>query len=183
MDKLYFATTNEGKIKEAREILGIKVEGIPLEIDEIQSLEPKEVAEKKAEAYFKEFKKPLFVEDVSLDFIALGRLPGVYIDSFSKELGNDGLIDLLKEEKDRSAIARTTICYIDGEGNTQVFVGEVEGTIATEQRGEKGFGWDPIFIPEGSEETFGEMEMDEKNNYSMRSKALKKFKQWFKDNK
>ncbi len=177
MPRVYFATTNEGKLAEAREILGMEVVGTPLEIDEIQSLDPVEVAVKKARTYFQRLKKPIFVEDGSLFFESLNKLPGVYIDSFSKSLGNDGLAKLAGGSR---AVAQVTVVYIDKKDVENVFIGKVKGKIANRPRGEKGFGWDPIFIPEGSRKTFAEMEMAEKNKYSMRKKALLKFKRWLK---
>lgn len=177
MKKLYFATTNEGKLKEARDILGVEVVGTPLEIDEVQSLNPEEVATKKAAAYFFKLKKPLFVEDVSLVFECLGKLPGTFITYFEKELGYDGLTKIIKIGDSRKAYALTVLVYIDKNGKSYVFQGRVDGSIATKPRG-KGFGWDCIFIPNGETRTFGEIKMEEKNKYSMRAKALKKMKKW-----
>lgn len=175
MSSVYFATTNKNKLSEAREILGIEVIETPLEIPEIQSLKSEEVAVAKAEAYFKVLKHPLFIEDVSLSFNSLGGLPGTYINDFSKALGNPGLCDLLNESADRSAVAKTTLVYINEDGH-HVFVGEVKGSIAVSPRGDTNFGWDPIFIPDGHTQTFAEMGSDEKNNVSMRRLALEKLK-------
>ena len=176
MEKIYFATTNEGKIAEARLILGMDIEPIPLEIDEIQSLDPIKVALKKAKAYFKELEKPLFVEDVSLSFSSLGGLPGPYINDFSKALGNYGLIALLRGTENRTAIAQVTIVYIGENSQETIFEGKIEGEITKEPIGTSGFGWDPIFIPSGANKTFAEMTIEEKNNYSMRVIAFNKFK-------
>lgn len=176
MKKIYFATTNEGKIKEAKEILGIKVVGSGLEIDEIQSLDPIEVATKKARAYYRKLRKPILVEDVSLSFKSLGGLPATYINDFSGALGNDGLVKLIKS-KDRSAAAQTTLVFYDADGE-HIFIGMVKGKIAKKPKGNSGFGWDPIFIPNGGTRTFAEMEDGEKHQYSMRAIALRKFKKW-----
>mgnify|MGYP001564508480 CR=1 FL=1 len=175
MNKLLFGTTNQGKLREAENILGIELDGISLEIDEVQSLDRTLVATKKAEAYFAQIKKPLFIEDTSLVFNTLGNLPGTFIDYFLKELGNDGLLKLLKNNKDRKSTATVCIVYID-KNQKQLFTGETKGTISLRTKGNKGFGWDPIFIPNGSKKTFGEMNIEEKNKYSMRRKALEKFK-------
>lgn len=182
MSKLIFATGNKGKLEEAKNILGTEVEGTSLEIDEIQSLDPVEVAIKKARAYYAKLKKPIFVEDQSFFFKSLGGLPGVYIDSFLKSLGNEGLTVLLKGRKDRSAMAQVTVVYMDKKGKEHLFIGQVKGKIATKPKGNKGFGWDPIFIPNGSTKTFGQMELKEKNKYSMRKKALMKLKNWLQKN-
>jgi len=180
--KIYFATTNEGKLKEAESILGIKVIGTPLEIEEIQSLEAVKVATQKAKDYFKILKKPIFAEDMALSFSALKGFPGTYIKDFLDTFGNKGLVELIKGNKDRTAYAQTTIVYIDREGLEHVFTGIVKGKISDKPKGDKGFGWDPIFIPEGENKTFGEMELNEKNKYSMRAKALKKLSSWLNKN-
>lgn len=180
--KIYFATTNKGKLEEAREILGVEVIGTPLDIDEIQSLNPIEVATKKAQAYFDVLKKPLFVEDVSLAFEALGKLPGTYINDFWQVLGNGGLMALLDGKVKRSAVAQTTIVYIDAEAKEHVFIGVINGEISKSPRGSNGFGWDPIFIPSGSKKTYAEMSNEEKNKHSMREKALKKMGKWLNEN-
>ncbi len=177
MNKLFFATTNEGKLREAREILGANIEGTPLEIEEIQSLDAKKVAIQKAKDYFKVLQKPIFVEDLSLTFNALNGLPGAYISDFLKAVENEGLIELLNNKQDRTAAAQTYVVFIDKDGQEYVFEGKVEGIIAEKPRGE-GFGWDPIFIPLGQDKTFGEMSIEEKNKHSMRAIALKKMKKW-----
>lgn len=177
MKKVYFATTNEGKLNEAKKILEMEVIGTPLEIDEIQSLDPEKVALRKARDYFEQIKKPIFVEDVSLSIEALNNLPGTYIDAFMKTLGNEGLIEVLKNVKNRKAFAQATVVYISAKNKEEIFIGKVSGSISQSPKG-AGFGWDPIFIPEGEKRTFGEMEIEEKNKYSMRAIALNKLKNW-----
>ena len=178
MSKIYFATTNKDKLREARMILGIEVEGVERDIEEIQSLDSVKVAEQKARDYFDAVGKPMFIEDLSLVVNAWNGLPGPYIDSFMKGPGNDGILQLLKGFEDRSAIAQTTIVYVDKSGECHTFIGEVKGVISEMPKGDKGFGWDAIFIPEGDKRTFGEMELADKNKYSMRAIALKKLKKW-----
>lgn len=173
--QIYFATTNAGKLKEASNILGIEVLGCGLEIEEIQSLDPVKVAVQKSRDYFAKLQKPVLIEDVSLSFMALNGLPGPYINDFLKALGNQGLIDLLTNKSDRRAIAQTTLVYDD-----HVFIGKIEGTIATQLAGDNGFGWDPIFIPKGFDKTFAQMTDEEKNTCSMRALALAEFKKYLK---
>ena len=174
MNKLIFATSNKNKLAEAQQILGIELEGTSLDIPEIQSLDHHEVAKQKALDYFNQLNKPLFIEDTSLSFTALNGLPGSYINDFSKALGNQGLIDLLANKTDRSAIARVTIALIKATDDIQLFDGEIKGTITMFPQGENGFGWDPIFIPNGFDKTFAQMTDEEKNNCSMRRLALEK---------
>lgn len=184
MGKILFATTNQGKLDEAAKLLDVEVKGVGIEgIEEIQSLDPVEVATRKAQDYFKKLKKAIVVEDVSLVFNSLGQLPGTYINDFSKTLGNDGLINLLKGRKDRRATAYTILVHMDKKGKAYSFVGKMNGEIATVAKGDKGFGWDPIFVPHGANKTLAQMEQTEKAKYSMRAKAFKKLKNWLKENK
>jgi len=175
MKRIIFATTNEGKVKEAMEILGIRVQPVKLNIDEVQTLDPIECVKKKAHAAYFLVKKPILVEDTSLFFKAWKGLPGVFIDYFMKTLGNQGILRLLKDEYNRGAIAQTSLCYFDGKKCT-VVDGKVRGKIARRVRGDNGFGWDPIFIPKRKNKTFAEMTSEEKNSLSMRKIALEKLK-------
>lgn len=170
--KLIFATSNQNKVQEVKRILNVDVEGTTIEIEEIQSLDPVKVAQEKAKAYYRELKMPLIVEDTSLAFNGLNGLPGPYINDFSKALGNKGLVELLNNIDNRRAIAQVTFCLIKNENEIYTFEGKVEGTISTQEKGNNGFGWDPIFIPLGTEKTFAEMTDLEKDSYSMRGKAL-----------
>ncbi len=177
MNKLFFATSNKDKLAEAREILSdIEIESVDFKIDEVQSLDSIEVATKKAKSYFEQIKQPLFVDDNALIFDVLNKLPGPYIGDFSKALGNEGLIKLLENHENRKALVKVAIVYIDENGMDHSFTGESLGQITTEPRGTNGFGWDPIFIPDGYSKTYAEMTTQEKNECSMRRKALDLFK-------
>lgn len=180
---MYFATTNKNKIAEAQRILGIPVEGVELQIDEIQTLQSEECAQNKAIAAFHAFGKPVLVEDTSLFFDAWkgqqpdGRgLPGVFIDYFMKVFQNEGLLKLMESETNRKALAQATLAISQDGKDATVFVGKIAGSISYEQRGTNNFGWDPIFIPEGSEKTFAEMTPEEKDHFSMRRMAFEEYK-------
>ncbi len=175
MNKTIFVTTNKGKLQEAKEILGIEVESLELEIDEAQTLNPIECVEKKAEAAYAKAKQAILVEDTCLFFEAWNGLPGVFINYFMKTLDNEGLIRLMEREENRGAKAQTTFCYFDGREKITA-IGEIKGTISEKPRGDNGFGWDPIFIPKGTDKTFAEMASEEKNRISMRKMALKELK-------
>ncbi len=178
MATLIFATSNTNKLIEAKEILNYDVVGTELVIPEVQSLDTSHVARQKTLAYFAHLHSPLFVEDVSLTFDTLGKLPGTYIADFLESLGNEGLLKLVAHSKDRGAIARTTLVYVNESGKTFEFIGEVKGSINTVPRGNNGFGWDQIFVPEGSEKTFAEMDLKEKNIFSIRRLGLEKMADW-----
>lgn len=173
--ELFFATTNINKIREAEEILGIKIRGVKLDIQEIQTFDPEEAVKEKAKRAFEQFGKPILVEDASLFFSAWNGLPGIYIDSFLESVGNEGLIKMLRKEKNRRANAVVCLAIYNGK-NCKVYKGEITGKISLAPKGKSGFGWDPIFIPAGYNKTFAEMGAGEKNKISMRKLAFGKLK-------
>ena len=119
--------------------------------------------------------KPVLVEGTSLTFVALGQLPGALVKWFLQSMGVNGLCKMLGEDKSREAIAKTAFGYCDGK-KIIIATGELKGTIAEHPRGEQGFGWDPIFIPQGHKLTFAEMSPEQKNEISMRRLALENLK-------
>ena len=138
-----------------------------------------EIIAQKAEEAYQQLQCTVLVEDTSLTFRALGKLPGPLVKWFLGELGNEGLCKLLDGYGDRRALAEVCVGLYDGE-KLQVFEGEMEGTIADRPRGEEGFGWDPIFIPQGHKKTWGEMSAEEQKETSMRRIALKKLESFLK---
>jgi non-canonical purine NTP pyrophosphatase (RdgB/HAM1 family) len=169
---LNFITSNENKLREAREILkGLIIESESVEIDEIQTLDPIVCVEKKAEAAFRILNETVLVEDTSLSIGALSGLPGTFVDYFMKTLGNEGILKLLKGKRNRKALAQTSVCVYDGKSKFTA-VGITEGLIANKEIGNNGFGWDTIFIPTGSKKTFAQMSASEKNSHSMRRLAF-----------
>lgn len=170
---MIFVTGNHQKLKEFEEILGIKLNHSDLDLEEIQSINVEEVAEHKARQAYALLNEPIIVEDTGLYFEDLNGLPGALIKHFVKKLSLEKICSLVGEN--RNARAVTCICYFDGE-EIKIFVGETEGEVAREPRGTNGFGWDPIFIPEGYEKTFAELSDEEKTSKFMRKEAIKKFK-------
>lgn len=174
-----FITGNAAKAEQLSWHLGVTLDHQAADVPEIQSLDLEEVVEYKAKAAYETVKRPVLVEDTSLVFHALGRLPGPLIKWFLNELGNEGLCRLLDNYEDRSATATALFGYYDGE-NLLTFEGQVEGKIAEKPVGEHGFGWDPIFIPKGYDKTWGEMTKEEQSDSSMRRIALKKLESYLK---
>ncbi len=175
-ETIYFATGNQDKLKEARAILKeFNVEQIKVDLPELQG-DPEEVASQKAKIAFERVQKPVFVDDTGLAFNALGGMPGIYIKHFLKALGQDGLFRLLHGFDDKTAKAFASVGYCDGI-NTEVFIGYCDGKIVEKQDAGEGFGfgWDPVFSPDGYEGTFGTIPADIKNSISHRKKALDKF--------
>jgi len=115
-----------------------------------------------------------FVEDSGLFIKALNGFPGVFSAYTFKTIGLEGIIKLMEGITNRSATFVSVIAFKQGE-KILVFKGEVNGTISFDIRGSNNFGFDPIFIPENNKRTFGEMDMNEKSQYSHRTAACKKF--------
>ncbi len=165
MKDVVFVTGNEHKIKYLSRMVGYKIESFRAELPEIQSNKLRDVVEQKAKEAFKLAKRPVLVEDTGLFFNALGGLPGPFIKWFLKAAGNDGLCKMLNDFDDRSAIASAAIAYYDGK-LLEVLEKELPGTISGTPRGKSGFGWNNIFIPEGTKKTLGEMsELDFELHY------------------
>ncbi len=171
----YFATGNENKLREFNQILGLELEQIDLDLLEPQGIAVLEIVKEKARDAYEKTGKPVLVEDTGLEFSAWNGLPGALIKWFLDSVGNEGILKMMVKEDDRQAKAKTAVGFYDGK-KCHVFLGEVEGEIPTEIRGVSGFGWDPIFIPDGYQKSFAEMESSEKNEVSMRKLALEKLK-------
>ena len=196
--KILIASNNKHKISEISKILDIVIQerievispkdiGLALDVEEnATTLEGN--AELKAKAFFEASMMPVIADDTGLEIDALEGKPGVYSARFACEPPNDALnrkkvLEMMKDipfEK-RTARFRTVICYID---NLQkAFIeGKCEGKIIGEERGSAGFGYDPIFLPEGYSKTFAEMSAQEKNAISHRGRAVLNFANWLKKN-
>ena len=177
MRDIVFITGNENKIKEARELLGINVGHEKIDLDEIQSLDPKVVISHKLDQAYDLLKKPVFVEDVSLELSALNGFPGPLIKFFLNSLGRQKICDIVHSLHDTKVVAKATIGYKDDK-SVRFFEGSVLGDIAKSPLGDSGFGWDPIFIRKGESKSFAQMSLEDKNKNSHRSVAFEKFKNW-----
>ncbi|MGH3089551.1 MAG: RdgB/HAM1 family non-canonical purine NTP pyrophosphatase [Rubrobacteraceae bacterium] len=175
-----FVTSNENKRREVEGMLGLSLEAASPEVPEIQSLDFSEVVRVKAFAAREALGSPsrvVIVEDSGLVVEAWNGLPGALTKWFLASVGNEGLLKMLSPFEERAARAVCAVAVIDGVGEAAVFVGEVEGKIAGEQRGEGGFGWDPIFIPGGGDLTYAEMG-EEKHRDSHRARAFRSVGKW-----
>lgn len=196
--KLVFATNNENKVKEIRSILGtgftlLSLKDLNIE-DDIPEKAPtlEENALYKARHIYKILNMNVFADDTGLEIDALNGMPGVHSARFAGESKNsDANIEkallLLGSSVNRKARFRTVIALIMN-GNEILFEGIVTGRIITEKKGKEGFGYDPVFIPDGKNETFAEMSLYEKNQISHRAKAFEKMREFllhynYQDNK
>jgi inosine triphosphate pyrophosphatase len=159
MKRVTFITGNKNKADYLAEYLGFPVEHIKLDLDEIQSLDLREVVKHKVRQAYNEVNGPVLVEDVSLRFTALGGLPGTFIKWFLNELGLEGLCRLV-DGKDRTAVASCVFGYYDGE-TEKYFESSLNGTVSEHPTGDGGFGWDQIFIPEGYKVTRAELSKED----------------------
>lgn len=184
--KITFVTGNTKKLEELKNILGtnfpFEIDNHKLDLPELQG-EPEEVAIEKAKLAAKALNGPILIEDSSLCFNALGGLPGVYIKWFFEKLGNEGLHKLLAGFDDKTAYAQCIFTYCAGPNSEPItFVGQVHGKIVA-PTGPTTFGFDPIFLPNGYDITFGQMDKELKNKISHRYNSLMKVKKYFEDNK
>ncbi len=182
--KLIFASNNQHKLEEIRSVMDEKFEIVSLKDAgfDIEILEPHDTLEanasEKAKTIFQLTNQNCFSEDTGLEVYALNGAPGVKSSryageekSFNKNI--EKLLNELKTAHNRKARFRAVISLILDGHETQ-FEGISEGVIISEKKGDLGFGYDPVFLPDGSEKTYAEMELDEKNQYSHRRKAVEK---------
>lgn len=180
--KITFVTGNEFKARETAEILNVDLEIAKIELDEIQELDLEKVALHKLNQAYEILKKPVMIDDVSFEVGVWNKFPGPLI-KWMLEAGNgpELLLKLLEKEKDRKATARLAIGFHDGQ-TSRLFFGESVGVVADAIKGDNGFGWDKVFIPEGYNQTFAEMPSTLKNSISHRGRALSKFQDFLKEN-
>jgi len=181
MSTLIFATNNQHKVDEIRTVIGskfniitLKEAGINIDIPEPHNTIAANAIEK-AKVIHQLSGKNVFSEDTGLEAEALNGEPGVRSARYAGDEKNfqaniDKLLYKLEGHTNKAARFRTVICLIL-DGKQHLFEGICEGKIIYNQKGSNGFGYDPVFIPEGSDKTFAEMEMGEKNIYSHRRKA------------
>ncbi len=186
--KLVFATNNKHKLQEVRDILGSRVEVLSLndinchdDIPETGST-LEENALIKARWISNKYHCNCFADDTGLEVTALNGAPGVYSARYAGEecdsqANMEKLLQNLTGKTDRSAQFRTVIALII-DGEELLFDGIVKGSISNKKRGDSGFGYDPIFIPEGYEESFAQMGNEEKNSISHRFRATEKISKY-----
>lgn len=179
MNQIYFVTGNEGKFSEVQALIP-QVVRIDFDLPEEQTLDPQLVIKKKLDVARSQQQGALIVEDTSLYLDGLNGFPGPLIKWMLHAVGTKGVYDLAAAINNRYAVAKTVIGYDDGSGNIQFFEGSIDGQIVSPS-GNDGFGWDDIFRPNGIDETFAEMGDDLKPEFSMRTEACKKLKQYLEE--
>jgi len=179
MNSLYFLSSNINKFIEIYQILhqyNIDVKFLNIKLREIQADSLNEIAEEKSKYAFKAVSKPVIIEDDGLFIHRLNGFPGPNSSYVFKTIGNSGILKLLYHIRDRSASFVSVFVYNDG-NTVRTFVGKSEGRVSSKIKG-PGWGYDPIFIPTGSELTFGQLK-NRKISISHRGKAISAFAKWY----
>lgn len=184
---VFFATNNVHKFNEARKVLGesklavgmLRIKGLEIQSDSLEEIACTSVVDAFGKCHL-----PTIIEDAGLFIEELNGFPGPYAAYVYKTIGNEGLLQIMRDVENRKAWFESAIAFLSERlKQPMCFKGEVAGEIAREERrgeGDSGFGFDPVFKPVGSDKTFAEMSIDEKNSFSHRAKALRKFGQWYK---
>jgi len=195
--EVIFATNNPHKLHEIQDILGNEFKLLSLKdinfVGDIPENQPtlEGNALEKARYIFERFNMPCFADDTGLEVQSLHGEPGVFSARYAGTIQDFGseknrteaniqkLLANLKDKENRKAQFRTVIAYLDGQ-NEHVFEGKVEGAIISDKCGVDGFGYDPVFLPDGYTQTFAEMPLSEKNKISHRARAFQKMVEFFK---
>ena len=172
---IYFVTSNKGKYAEARALFEDLVQK-DIGYTEIQADSLEEVAAYGIMEAAARLDRPVMIEDAGLFVHALQGFPGVYSAYVQKTIGNAGILRLMEGVDRRTAHFKSVVAYVEPGREPVMFKGEVHGEIGFEEKGGKGFGYDPIFYVD--EISLGEMEIEEKNRISHRAASMRALKEW-----
>lgn len=173
-----FVTGNAGKLREAESLLGYRPESFALDLPELQSLDLREILQAKARSAFAALGRPVLVEDVSLELVAMNGFPGPLVKWMLAAAGAQGIARTAVALGDTRVRAVCGLAYLDasnGSEELRLFEGAAEGILVEGRRGEHGFGWDEVFQPAGSGRTYAELTPAEKDPSSHRGKAWRAF--------
>ena len=182
----FFVTNNIYKFHEARIVLSefkiatamLRIKTIEIQDDSLQN-----IVKAKAVDATRNCSLPLLVEDAGLFIEALNGFPGPYSSYVYRTIGTRGVLKLMESVEKRDAYFQSVVAFSSPEEVLKCFHGKVKGKISREELGSSGFGFDPIFEASGcGKKTFAEMTTNEKNEYSHRAEALRKFANWYTDN-
>ena len=167
---MIFVTSSDDKLSEAQRILKWPVARADIALIEPQEVELDPVVTAKAQQAYEKLQVPVVVDDSGLFIASWNGLPGALVRWFLQRVGPGGICALVNQSMSREATAQTAVAYHDGK--VKIFRGTVKGHVSECPRGNNGFGYDSIFIPVGSDKTFGEMDPAEKDYFSMRRLAF-----------
>jgi XTP/dITP diphosphohydrolase len=179
--RLVLVTQNEHKLREISPLFeeyGVEFETTSIKKWEVRSNDVETVALEAARYAYGEMHRPVVVDDTGLYIDALEGFPMAYPAFVLKTIGKKGILKLMEGIKERSAMFVSAVGFCDG-STMRGFKGVMEGAISHEERGEEGFGYDPIFIPEGHTKTYAELAFSEKIAISHRTRAFRSFLDWY----
>jgi len=182
---VFFVTGNVHKFNEVRQVLaGFRISTAMLNVEaiEIQDDSIENIAKASVKDAAEKCSLPVFVEDAGLFVNVLNGFPGPYSSYVFRTIGSKGILRLMENERRREAYFLSVVAFFNNQKQTEpvCFLGRVEGRIAYKERGQQGFGFDPVFEPySGKGQTFADMTTQEKNKYSHRAQALRKFARWY----
>ena len=180
-DRLVLVTQNKHKLKELTPLFkkyDVGFDTTSLEKYEIRSDNIEEIARVAAQTAYETLQKPVVVDDTGFFVDALNGFPGSYAGIVLKFIGYEGILRLMTDKGERASTFKTAVGYFDG-NYLESFVGSMLGSIAYDSAGVGGFGYDPIFVPDGFTKTYAQLTFDEKVSISHRTKAFEEFLQWY----
>lgn len=180
MSSITFITGNQNKADYLSKYLGHPVDHVKLDLDEIQSTDLRQIVKHKVRKAYKKIKKPVIVEDVSLEFEALNGLPGPFIKFFVEKVPFEIICSMI-DGNTRKATARCVFGYFDGD-NIRLFEGSLDGKIAKSPSGSNGYGWDKIFIPKGYFVTRASLGKEDDKKTYLQFKPFEKLKEYLETN-
>lgn len=176
MIPITFITGNPKKAEYLAKYLGFPVSHQKIELDEIQSMDLKEIIEHKVRQAYDKIKSPVIVEDVSLEFEALNGLPGPFIRFFVENTPMQMICDMVGNHN-RKAVAKSVFGFYDGQ-EIKLFEGRLPGEIAKAPAGEGGYGWDKFFVPEGYSVTRAQLNQEDDQKTYLQLKPLFQVKEF-----
>jgi XTP/dITP diphosphohydrolase len=180
-DRLILLTQNQHKLKELKPLFEkyrVDFETTSTEKHEIRSENIEEIARVAAKTAFGTLQRPVVVDDTGFFVDALKGFPGSYAAIVLKSIGYEGILRLMAGKKDRKSKFMTAVGYCNGK-HLESFVGTMSGSVVYEPAGKGGFGYDPIFMPNGFSKTYAELTLEEKVKISHRTRAFENFLQWY----
>jgi XTP/dITP diphosphohydrolase len=180
-DRLVLVTQNQHKLKELKPLFkkyNVTFDTTSLEKYEIRSESIEEIAREAARIAYETIQKPVVVDDTGFFVASLNGFPGSYAGIVLNFIGFDGILRLMTDKAERASVFKTAVGYFDGQ-HLESFVGTMSGSVARESAGVGGFGYDPIFIPDGFTKTYAELTLNEKVSISHRTKAFEEFLRWY----
>lgn len=174
---LHLITGNKDKLREAERILGMQLVSTHVELVEIQDRDPMKIAEHKVREAWNIVKEPVFVWDQAVYIDCLNDFPGPFIKWFWEQVTLEKICQIANFYNNDKIATETALAYFDG-NTVKIFTARTEGTMPQAPRGEKGWGWDPIFIPQGGTKTYAEMDEEEVLQFRTHRVTLEKLKNY-----